>query len=321
MSPRLTVVIGLATSLLAAAGPVVTTGAQTARHASGPICAIDMGSNTFRRIIGSFQGGKYDQRPIEKKTMSVGDEVAQHGRITDAKLAEIRDVLAAFKAACVKDGATRVSAVGTAAFRDAANGPAVIEIAAGAGVPMEIATARRESELAYLVGSLGRPDYAVIDHGSRTIELVAKDAGTLRFVVPTLGYRVAYDTFFSKSTDLAAAVDAYRKQLQLEAARAPFMKGRKTLVGVEFGDMVDVLFDAGKVDGRVFTLRQLKDRLNKLTAAGPSGLEALQQVKDIDRALPRLVAAVTLVEAFGYSSIELTDRELGSGLIIEAGAK
>ena len=203
-----------------------------------------------------------------------------------------------------------MSAVGTAAFRDAANGPAVIEIAAGAGVPMEIATARRESELAYLVGSLGRPDYAVIDHGSRTIELVAKDAGTLRFVVPTLGYRVAYDTFFSKSTDLAAAVDAYRKQLQLEAARAPFMKGRKTLVGVEFGDMVDVLFEAGKVDGRVFTLRQLKDRLNKLTAAGPSGLEALQQAKDIDRALPRLVAAVTLVEAFGYSSIELTDREL-----------
>ena len=42
---------------------------------------------------------------------------------------------------------------------------------------------------------------------------------------------------------------------------------------------------------------------------------------DIDRALPRLVAAVTLVEAFGYSQLELTERELGVGLIIEAGLR
>ena len=40
---------------------------------------------------------------------------------------------------------------------------------------------------------------------------------------------------------------------------------------------------------------------------------------NIDRALPRLVAAVVLTEAFGYPSLELTARELGTGLIIEAG--
>jgi exopolyphosphatase/pppGpp-phosphohydrolase len=318
MSPRLPLIVGLTASLVAAAGPAFPVNAQPA---PGPICAIDMGSNTFRRIVGSFQGGKYLQRPIEKKTMGVGDDVAQHGRITDAKLKEIGDVLAAFKAACVKDGATRVAAIGTAAFRDAANGPAVVDIAAHAGVPMEIATERRESELAYLVGSLGRADHAVIDHGSRTIELVANDAGTLRYVVPPLGYRVAYDRFFAKATDPAAAVDAYRRQLERVAAKAPFLKGRKTLVGVEFGDMVEVLFAGGQVDGRVFTLAQLKDRLNAIASSGPSGFKTLQQTKDVDRALPRLVAAVTLLEALGYSSIELTERELGSGLIIEAGAK
>ena len=280
-----------------------------------------MGSNTFRRIVGSFQGGKYVQRPIEKKTMGVGDEVAKHGRITEAKLKEIGDVLSAFKAACLKDGATRVAAIGTAAFRDAANGPAVIEIAARAGVPMEIATERRESELAYLVGSLGRGDHAVIDHGSRTIELVAKEAASLRFVVPALGYRVAYDTFFAPASDPAAAVGAYRTALEGEAAKASFMKGRNKLVGVELGDMVEVLFGGGQVEGRVFTLPQLKARLDAITSSGRSGFKALQQTTDIDRALPRLVAAVVLLEAFGYSRIELTERELGSGLIIEAGAK
>jgi hypothetical protein len=34
--------------------------------------------------------------------------------------------------------------------------------------------------------------------------------------------------------------------------------------------------------------------------------------------LPRLVVALTLAEAFGYSQIVLTGRELGTGLIIEA---
>ena len=173
---------------------------QSAPRGSGSLCAIDMGSNTFRRIVGSFQNGKYVQRPIEKKTMGIGDEVEQHGRISDGQLIEIGAVLSAFKASCVKEGVPRVAAIGTAAFRDAANGASVIAIAAKAGVPMEIATEQRESELAYLVGSLGRDGYAVIDHGSRTIELVSRDAGTSRHAVSSLGYRLAYEKFFAAAT-------------------------------------------------------------------------------------------------------------------------
>jgi hypothetical protein len=97
------------------------------------------------------------------------------------------------------------------------------------------------------------------------------------------------------------------------------MKGKQKLVGLEFGDMIEVLFERGDVEGRVLTLQQLRERLAGLEASGPSGWKALQVTPDIDRALPRLVAAVVLLDAFGYSSIELTDRELGTGLIIESG--
>ena len=41
--------------------------------------------------------------------------------------------------------------------------------------------------------------------------------------------------------------------------------------------------------------------------------KALKKTKDIDRALPRLVVAVSLMEAFGYAQLELTERELGAG--------
>jgi Ppx/GppA phosphatase family len=218
------------------------------------ICAIDMGSNTFRRIVGSFANGQYQQRSIEKRTLSVGDDLATHGRISDAKLAEIDKTLADFRAACEANGAAPVVAIGTAAFRDAPNGRKVIDIAAARGVIMEIATEARESELAYLVGSLGRDDYAVIDNGSRSIELVAGSGGMLRHVVLNLGYRFAYETFFAAAEDPAAACSAFRDRLKQEVTHAPFMKGKRSLVGVEFGEMAELLFEPAAVEGRVFTL-------------------------------------------------------------------
>ena len=62
---------------------------------------------------------------------------------------------------------------------------------------MEIATEQRESELAYLVGSLGQDGYAVIDNGSRSIELVSQRGRGPRYMVFNLGYRIAHEMFFA----------------------------------------------------------------------------------------------------------------------------
>jgi exopolyphosphatase/pppGpp-phosphohydrolase len=285
------------------------------------MCAIDMGSNTFRRIVGSFENGRYHERAIDKQTLGVGDDVTKHGRISDAKLEEIKRTLTAFKAACDKDQVSQTAAVGTAAFRSAPNGPQVVQLASSLGIAMEIATEARESELAYLVGSLGRDGYAVIDNGSRSIELVSKSSGPLQHLVFDLGYRVAYDTFFAPAKNAGAAIREFQDRLRGYVSKAPFMKGKKTLVGVEFGEMAEVLFEGAPVEGRVLTLPVLKARLQRLVSLTPAQFTALKKQKDIDRALPRLVAAVLFTEAFGYSRLELTARELGTGLIIEAGLK
>src|SRR5688500_20332839 len=71
-------------------------------------CAIDMGSNSFRRIVGSFADGRYVETRIESKTLGVGDDVVRHGRISDAKLKEISETLAAFHASCQRDGAAEI---------------------------------------------------------------------------------------------------------------------------------------------------------------------------------------------------------------------
>ena len=296
---------------------IVLTMAGSAQ-AAPPTCAIDMGSNTFKRIVGRFEQGRYAETSIEKVTLAVGDDVARNGRISEGKLAEIDATLGKFKDACVRDGATPIVAVGTAAFRDAANGATTIAIAARHGITMEIADERRESDLAYLVGSLGRDGLAVIDNGSRSIELAAR-SGTLQYSVFNLGYRVAYEAFFATAADPAPAVRAFRDRLMPELSKAAFMKGKSKLVGVEFGDMIEALFEQGQVEGRVLTIEELRRRLDQITSSSAGDFAALKQKPNIDRALPRLVAAVVLTEAFGYASLELTARELGTGLIIEAG--
>jgi hypothetical protein len=85
--------------------------------------------------------------------------------------------------------------------------------------------------------------------------------------------------------------------------------------------MAEILFEPAPVEGRVLTLTQLKQRLQEVESMNANRFEILKKQKDIDRALPRLVVATTLTEEFGYSEIVLTGRELGSGLIIEAGLK
>ncbi len=283
------------------------------------MCAIDMGSNSFRRIVGTFAAGRYVETAIESKTMGVGDDVEKHGRISDAKLGEIERTLTDFAAACREDGVSAPVAVGTAAFRNAPNGGRVIEIAGRAGVRMEIASEQRESELAYLVGSLGQAGHAVIDNGSRSIELVAMSSGVLEHHVFNLGYRIAYEEFFARAEAPAAAIAAFRARVLQEAEQAAFMKGHSRLVGVEFMEMADVLFEPVP-DGHSYSLATLQERLDAI-ASRPAEFEQLKRTKDIDRALPRLVVAVALLERYGYSALVLTNRQLGTGLIIEAGLR
>ena len=313
-------------SILTLAGAIVLCAqgcGRLAPHSSAGSqrCAIDMGSHTFRLIEASFQDGRYEQRRLEKRTLGVGDDVERHGRISEVKLAEIDAVLAEFKALCQQDGINEVVAVGTAAFRDAPNATEALTSAAKRGIRMEIASEERESQLAYLVGSLAQDAHAVIDNGSRSIELVAQQGGSLSHAVLNLGYRIAYEQFFAHAADPEAAVVAFRERLLREALAANFMRGCKKLVGVEFAEMAEVLFDSAPVEGRPLTLTELKQRLQTIESMTGDEFEALKKRKDIDRALPRLVVAATLTEEFGYSELVLTGRELGSGLIIEAGMK
>src|SRR4026208_282017 len=166
---------------------------------TGLVCAIDMGSNSFKLILGEMKAGKYLQHHFTRSRLGVGDDMSKTGDISPSKLKEIRRTLEQYLAVCDSKGIQTRAAVATAAFREAKNQGQVAELAKSLNLPLEIASEERESQLAYLVGTLGQHDFAVIDNGSRTIEFVTYAANGYQWNVFHLGYRIAFQQFFEPS--------------------------------------------------------------------------------------------------------------------------
>ena len=283
------------------------------------VCVIDMGSNSFKLIVGEMKEGNYVQRHFTKDRLGVGDDMAKTGMISPPKLKEIRQMLEKYLAVCDSKGILRPSAVATAAFREAKNQGDVVDIAKSLKLSLEIVSEERESELAYLVGTLGKQNFAVIDNGSRSIELVTYTGGAYQSSVFNLGYWVAFQQFFRTSKTFAEADDGYRQVLAPYLSSASFMKNREGYAGVEMEDVARYLLSQDRVEGIVISLDTVSSKIAALRAMSEGEFSELKKVKDIDAILPRLVVLEQTLITFGYREIRVYERELGVGLIVEKG--
>ena len=286
---------------------------------TGLVCAIDMGSNTFKLILGEMKAGNYVQHHFTKSRLGVGDDMSKTGVISPPKLKEIRQMLEKYLAVCDSKGILTRSAVATAAFREAKNQGDVVEIAKSLNLPLEIVSEERESQLAYLVGALGKPNFAVIDNGSRTIELVTRAASDYQWSIFNLGYRIAFQRFFEPAKTFAEADDGYRQVLAPYLVSAGFMKNRDGYAGVEMEDVARYLLSQDRVDGVLISLDTVSRKMAALKAMPEVEFSELKKVKNIDEILPRLVVLEQTLITFGYREIQVFERELGVGLIVEKG--
>ena len=231
---------------------------------TGLVCAIDMGSNPFKLMLGEMKEGKYVQHHFTKTKLGVGDDLSKTGVISPLKLQEIRQTLEKYLDVCNSNGILKRSAVATAAFREAKNQSEVVEIAKSLDLPIEIASEERESQLAYLVGPLGQPNFAVIDNGSRTIELVTHSARGYQWAIFNLGYRVAFQQFFQPAKTFAEANDGYRQALARDLLSADFLQDRGGYAGVEMEDVARYLLSQDRVDGVLITLDTVSRKIAAL---------------------------------------------------------
>jgi len=254
-----------------------------------------------------------------KNKLSVADDMSKTNVITQPKLKEIRQILSKYLAVCDSKGILTREAVATAAFREAKNRRDVIEIAESLNLPLEIASEERESQLAYLVGTLGKQNFAVVDNGSRSIELVTYTARGYQWSAFNLGYVIAFQRFFQPATTFAEANDSYRQVLAPYLRSASFMKGRDGYVGIEMEHVVRNLLSLDRADEVSISLDTVSRKMAALRAMSENEFRKLKNVKNIDAILPRLVVMEQTLIKFGYREMEVFERELGVSLIVEKG--
>ncbi len=144
---------------------------------SPPLCAaIDVGSNSVKLLVGRPTGGPVDVVHDEVRVTRLSEGVDATGRLNEAAVARTLEALRSFAEACRQRGVERLTAVGTAVLRDAADGDAFLEAARGVGTPIEVVSGDAEAEIIRLAARHEVPglddDAALVDIGGGSTEVV-----------------------------------------------------------------------------------------------------------------------------------------------------
>ncbi len=140
--------------------------------------AVDIGSNTTRVLVAEPQEGQL-RKVMEQRAYTRFDKDSKRkGRITDAKIAEIAEVVTTQVRLAEELGAEAIRIVATAAVRESKNAPeAANRIAEAAGLEVEILSEEEEGRLAFIgaTKTLGHPvegDIGVVDVGGGSSEII-----------------------------------------------------------------------------------------------------------------------------------------------------
>jgi exopolyphosphatase / guanosine-5'-triphosphate,3'-diphosphate pyrophosphatase len=148
------------------------------------LAAIDVGSNTILLTV-----ARYDP-PSGLVVIEEGEEqprlgsgLASTGRLSDAAMQRALEGLGRMRETCRRHGVQRISAVATAAVREAANGAEFAERVRALDIPLRVISPETEAELSYRSAAYrfpGRQRTIVADIGGGSLELIGAANGSVR---------------------------------------------------------------------------------------------------------------------------------------------
>jgi exopolyphosphatase/pppGpp-phosphohydrolase len=297
------------------------------------ICAVDMGSNTFKFIVAEIRNGEYIQHTDIRKTAGVGDDLRaseltlKRKVISDAKLQEIQSLLAEFQNQCKQQtGSDILHAIATAAFREAENIDFVRKKLQERGVQVKVLTAEEESAYAYEAATLGKSGFAVLDLGSRTTEFVNKRINEFEWVLLNTGYKVAWDDFYESAPAFHKAASRHTSSLRgiIRDQDWKILQNQKELVVIEVGETASYLLGLSQdqIEGKVISRSHLQQKLKELQQMDEKTFADLKRnFKDAARVLPRAVFLEFVLDKTGYDGFRCTNRELNAAVILRLASR
>lgn len=151
------------------------------------IAAIDIGSNTVHLAVGVSDGEELTVLADESELLQLGQDVANGGRIPEAKIKRALETLRRFQAQAEQLGAEALIVVATEAVRAARNTEAVLAaIREGTGLDPQVISGQNEAAFTFLGATYGRrlaATVAVADLGGGSLELVIAESGQMPWSV------------------------------------------------------------------------------------------------------------------------------------------
>jgi exopolyphosphatase / guanosine-5'-triphosphate,3'-diphosphate pyrophosphatase len=180
-----------------------------------PFAVVDIGSNSGRMIVFRLREGEHldvieDARAPLRLARDLRDSDSLGSEAIERTLEALRDFLAVANGA----GATRMIAVATAAVRDAADGPELVERARLLGVPLQVIDGDHEARLGFAgaVHDLPVAGGLTMDVGGGSVELVRfRDRRLERVWSMKLGSLRMSDRFLTSDPPSADELAALRR--------------------------------------------------------------------------------------------------------------
>ena len=298
---------------------------------SGPLAAIDMGSNSFRLEIGQLPQSRYRRIDYLKETVRLGAGLDASGMLTEEAAQRGLACLRRFSARLAGFEAGQVRAVATQTLREARNRNAFLLRAQEAlGYPIEVISGREEARLIYAGVNHMQPTAdgdgprLVIDIGGRSTELILGQGRTPRVVESfgvgcvSLSLRYFSGGHLTREGFRAAQVAA---GAELEEALQAFGRAQWTRAlgsSGTAGAVSHVLQAAGVTDGRI-TPQGLRWCIERCLDAGHIDRIDLPSLKPERRAvLPGGLAILyTLATHFDITALYPAKGALRQGVIVD----
>ncbi|GAP36104.1 exopolyphosphatase [Piscinibacter sakaiensis] len=295
---------------------------------TGPLAAIDMGSNSFRLEIAQLQQGRYRRIDYLKETVRLGAGLDADGMLTEEAAERGLACLARFAQRLEGFVPGQVRAVATQTLREARNRDAFLRRAEPVlGQPIEVISGREEARLIYAGVARLQPSHRprlVIDIGGRSTEMILglgrQPQRAESFRVGSVGLSLRYfaDGRYSEAAFRAAQVAA---GAELEEALEPFAArhwqealGSSGTVGA-----VSQLLQANGVSDGTITPEGLRWLMQQCLRAGHVDRLALAGLKEDRRAVIAggLAILYTLATHFGIEALQPARGALRQGVVFD----
>jgi exopolyphosphatase/guanosine-5'-triphosphate,3'-diphosphate pyrophosphatase len=199
------------------------------RRPQAPLAVIDIGSNSARvAVYQPSASGHLHLVAGSRSALRLVREVDRDHRLSEQAVARTLEALADFQAIALGAGARRISAVATAAMRDAENGPALLSrVQHELGMHIEIIDGEREARYGFLGGIHGLPVESglLFDMGGGSMQVSRfEDRRLGRALSLPLGALRLSSAFLRKDPPGPAELKQLRRHVEKVLAAAAFRR-------------------------------------------------------------------------------------------------